>query len=169
MYNANNDDDNDTHTKNAEKYLVNGNLKRLEWASWQEEEFIKINKKINKKENKFFVVGYFDGEIIDTNIFIDTFNAGYLPRGGGNMLLCIFIYYLRHIYKKYSTTEIFNIELKNTTFENSKAYQKMGFEHSDNYYFSGHSPTMKLNNEKFNSQCKNINIENENIVFYTDV
>jgi hypothetical protein len=166
-------------------YLIEeNNSKNNVKLSWQtEKNFIqmtedrlKTNEEIKKNEYKYLIIGSFSGEIggkinkkiydgNKLNIFIDRFDAGSLPRGGGNNMLCLFINYLKNFNKSYDKNSIFNVELQNTTPENFKAYQKMGFVPcSDEVYCNDKTATMKLDIDLFNTKCKDFS---NSVTLYT--
>ena len=133
-------------------------IKRLPGLPSLKENFDERNVERKKNEPKYLILGFIKGEIKKENIFIDSFEAGFTPRGGGNNLLCLLIDYLKNHSKLYKSDTILNIELNNRPAENFDAYKKMGFEKcNNNCHFSTYSASLKLNINKFNSQCTKFN------------
>lgn len=156
-------------------YLTEYNLKELDIFNNERNKIstsIK-NKEIKKNEYKYIIIGSLSGEINRSagknsknennkfEIFIDKFDAGALPRGGGNNMLCLFINYLKNFNESYKNS-IFNVELRNTNSYNFNAYKKMGFNKCNNCVNS--STTMQLDIDKFNTKCKDFN---NSVTLYT--
>ena len=102
-----------------------------------------------KKSKAWIPCGYIQGRLFSTTIEIDRFDAYILPRGGGNMILCI----LYELLKKLTNTPgSRTVTLLTSDSGNHAAYTKMGFED----YFKdglGHRHNRILNIKIFKKNC----------------
>jgi hypothetical protein len=99
-----------------------------------------------KSSKAWIPCGYINGRLFLTSIEIDRFDATILPRGGGNMILCI----LYELLKKLTNTHSATVTLSTHDTGNHEAYKKMGFE---NYSKEGTDHNRILNIEIFKKNC----------------
>lgn len=100
-----------------------------------------------KKSKAWIPCGYIQGSFNSTKINIDRFDAYILPRGGGNMILCI----LYELLKKLTNTPgSRTVTLLTSESGNHTAYKKMGFE---GYSKKGTDHNRILNIEIFKKNC----------------
>ena len=90
----------------------------------EQEEQEEINKFDNEKN---IVIGRINGYINGTVIYINRIDAGYMPKYGGQHMICSFIYYLQYLSSKYNTDTEFSVQLYPEP-QVRVAYLKMGFE-----------------------------------------
>ena len=152
-------------------YITNNNLEMLDTLNIKEfpkkvSDIQEKNDEINKKENKFIILGYFKGKILDSYIFIHDVCDKHLPNKNINNLLCLFIYYLQKFSNLYDKNTNFNVELEPELNEDLTKYMDMGFHTSSDFYFTMFKPTMKLNNKIFCNSCREYNFGSQCIKFF---
>ena len=161
-------DNTNDNIKNAIIYknkLLNDNSSKFDFKKEENDNTIR---KINLPGDKFFLIGELYGVIDGTNIFIDRFDAGHTPRGGGNHMLCLFINYLKNYNSAYTPDTNFNIELQAVTYTD-EAYRNMGFDNinlSNPAYFKVKQPNKKINIDKFINNCQNKFADYKEIKFF---
>lgn len=108
--------------------------------------------------NRWLRLGQINGEIYkeDGRIHILRFDAGHLPRGGGNEMLCLLMKYVASLLNG----NISQIDLATHEFGNEQAYKNMGFVNFDGSALT-HNPNYKIDINNFNlfyDKCHNLDI-----------
>lgn len=145
---------NENNSRNIEKLTTIVNKFNDQRLSFDLDPFNNLEKIISTVEDntidRWVKLSQLNGEcFIETDgnirVHISRFDAGHLPRGGGQIMLCIFLKYLINAYPNNSI----QVDLLSSQSENRPAYEAMGFERFDGNNLS-YSPNFKLNFDKFN-------------------
>ena len=147
------------------KYITDYNKHRISVQPWREEDLGRNINKLNTYEiEKNLFIGTCSGTIRDTEIYINRIDAGHLPRGGGNYIICLLVYYLQYLSGKYKNNTEFSIRLESEPGAQT-AYSNMGFKLT-NSYGEDQLPIYATNSKLFYEKCNTFN--NDQPIEYID-